>query len=193
MLYDVKEIAKKSQLSEATIYRKLGLREMQMYIVKKAGKKYLDDLGLQALQQIITANINDNDNDDKNNKNEKNKDIEQSVNPEIAVSIDDLLSAKNELINNLKSQLEQTEGQLKLITGELTIKNTQIANRDRQLENMQVLLKDQKSPQLIESTEERDIRLVNRLLDTIEQRKNEVQAINVEEKKGFFSFFKRKV
>lgn len=193
MLYDVKEIAKKSQLSEATIYRKLGLREMQMYIVKKAGKKYLDDLGLQALQQIITANINDNDNDEKNNKNEKNKDIEQSVNPEIAVSIDDLLSAKNELINNLKSQLEQAEGQLKLITGELTIKNTQIANRDRQLENMQVLLKDQKSPQLIESTEERDIRLVNRLLDTIEQRKNEVQAINVEEKKGFFSFFKRKV
>lgn len=194
LLYSVEEIAKLTELSAATIYRKLSMQEMKDYIIKKSGKRYLDELGLQALQKIITMNGNENDksdNDDKNKNADKSENIKYSKVPEVAIDINDLLSAKNEIIDSLKNQLEQSQDQLTLLKNQLEIKDQQIATRDKHVENMQVLLKteQEKSNSILslpETIKEHDIELINTLQNVLEQRRDETPK-HVEEKKGFFS------
>lgn len=186
MLYDVEQIADLTKVSSATIYRKIKLKEIEPFLVKKQGKTYVTEDGLCAIAKIINANIDENE--PVNYKN-----IEDFVSAD-TIAFDEFLLAKDEVINSLKEQLSLIKDQLEIKDQQLSRKDEQLSSKDKLLENMQVLLKQEKDNNevilsLPERIKERDVELVNTLTEVLTKRKHDVE-IKSQEKKGFFRFFR---
>lgn len=181
MIYDIGKVAEIIGVSKVTIYRKLKLQEITPFIIVKNGKQFISEEGLIELKEML--NVTSSETTENNEETD-----------EVAVSTD-LLTAKNDLIDSLKEQLSLVKDQLSIKDNQIENKDRQLESKDRLLENMQVLLKqgkEQQLPQLMATQDERDIRLVNTLLDALEQRKAVLKEEESNTSKGFFGFFKRK-
>lgn len=179
MLYDVEKISKLTNLSKVTIYKKLKLKEIKPYIVRKQGKSYIDEEGFTLIKQGLNSN-------DKLNEELNTKDIETDEIAYTATDKEDMIKVKNDLIDSLNEQVI-------FLRGQLGVKDIQLESKDKLLENMQILVKDsqrkQKNdiPMLESHFEELDEKIVN-IKKEMDQRRDTFES---DKNKGFFKFFKR--
>ena len=137
MLYSVMEVSESLGLSKKSIYKKLKLKELQEYIIKKKGMLYIDEEGFSLIKDSSKANIDDL-------KDFKKEDTTSTLDDEIA-SDTDILNMNQDIFNLLKSQLEEKDLQLK-------DNGLQIHELHKLMENSQILLKEK--PQDIKLLEE---------------------------------------
>jgi hypothetical protein len=181
MLYDVEKISELTKISKVTIYKKFKLNEIQQYIVKKQGKSYVEERGFNLIKQSL--NLTNELNDEL-----KCKETETDESPS-TTNNEDLIKVKNDLINSLT---EQTE----FLKQQLGVKDIQIHELHKIVENSQVLLKE-KPQQDILQLEEHFQELDTKLMDIKEQmlqRKYQEQKAQheVEDKKNWFNKILRK-
>ena len=157
MIYDIGKVAELTHVSKVTIYRKLKLQEIKPFIIMKNNKQFLDKKGIDVIKEMLNVTT-----DEVTGLN--SKDIEQPLNPDISVSVADLMSVKDTLIESLQSNSE-------LLKKELGIKNNQIESLHRLIENNQILLKE-KPQQDIRQLEEHFEDLDNKLMDIRQQMEN---------------------
>jgi len=166
LIYDIGKVAEITHVSKVTIYRKLKLQEIKPFIITKNNKQFLDEKGINIIKEML--NVTTDEITELNSK-----DIEQPSNPEIAISITDLMSVKDTLIESLQSNSE-------LLKKELDIKNNQIESLHKLIENNQILLKE-KPQQDIRLLEEHFQDLDTKLMDIKEQ-----MNVKDQPQEGFF-------
>ncbi|MBU3114780.1 hypothetical protein [Clostridium lacusfryxellense] len=177
MLYDVEKISELTKLSKVTIYKKLKLKEIKQYIVRKQGKAYVDEEGFKLIKQGLNY-------DDKLNEELNDIDIESDETAFTVTDKEDLIKVKNDLIDSLNEQVF-------FLREQLGVKDIQLDSKDKLLENMQILVKDSQRkqendiPMLEAHFEELDEKIGN-IKKQMDERKE-----NLESDKGFFRFFKR--
>lgn len=186
MLYNAKEIAKKLNISIVTAYAKLKLDEIKPLIINKNGKAYVDVKGLEAIKQSLKYNQNQAEEEaaaalEKEKENLKDLLIEtlQKQVEDLTGERDKIRIEKSEEINHLKEQLN--------------VKDQQIATKDKHVENMQILLKQEQDKTdstfaLPEFVKEHDVELVNTLMSAMEKQKelHQIEEQN-KKKKSFFN------
>lgn len=167
MLYTVSDVSRLTSLSKVSIYNKLKLKELEKYIVKKQGVIYIQEEGLSLIKESLNLN-NEVKTDFKNNKDSN------AVDQELSTDMDDL-NIKTDYLNYLKTENDR-------LWKEIEDKNRQLKDKDRLLENFQVMMQSEKQSrlQLEAAREERE-----RKLDTFisEWRQDHREQEN---KKGFF-------
>ncbi|WP_443660936.1 hypothetical protein [Clostridium algidicarnis] len=194
MLYDVEQIANLTKVSKVTIYRKLKLNEVKIYIITKQGKSYLDEHGLHVISELLNVIT-----DDTSGLN--SKDTEQAITLEEQELSHDT-SCNNGIITGLKDEVKflrgllekhSSKGEIEFLHNQLEEKDRQLESKDKLLENMQILVKNSQSkrendiPMLEAHFQELDEKIVN-IKREMEERKENFEA---DENKGFFKFFKR--
>lgn len=128
MLYTVAEVAQLIGVSKVSIYNKLKLKELEEYIVKSKGITYITDDGLNLIK------------DGFNIINEVESDLTSSeISSDEVIEIEERgedLNFKDDYIKYLKEE----NGRL---WSEIDEKNSQLNSKDKLLENMQVLIKQE--------------------------------------------------
>ncbi|WP_298839748.1 hypothetical protein [uncultured Clostridium sp.] len=179
MTYTVAEVSQLVGLSKPSIYNKINRNPFKEHTTKKQGVTYIDELGLN----LIKNDIKDFKEDIKDFN---TKDIDNSIDDEVATDTDDLNSNKV-FINFLKTENEK-------LWNELNVKNVQIENLNERLkqeqklmENNQVLLRDK--PQDLFMLEEHFHELDNKLLHIKDQMEKKKSSHNepVQKTKGFLN------
>ena len=197
MLYDVKELSSKLGVSAVTIYAKLKLKEVKPFVVLKEGKSYVMEEGLELIKQSIKLNQSLNL--------EEVETAECEAASTIAVEKEGL---KDMLIQTLQKQVEdlirerdviraEKQEEIVHLRGQIGVKDNQIATRDKHVENMQVLLKNEQEQSeniktLPESLKEHDIHLVNTLSESMKRQKQfyEMEELSkMKKKKNFLGVF----
>jgi len=127
----VVEIAGKIGKSKTAIYNKINENQalFKPYIKKVEGVKMIDTEGFNLLLKLF--NLNDVETDLENN----------TINSNNTNALSEIILVKNEIINELKNQINYLEQQSQK-------KDELIDNQSRQLENFQVLLKQEQSKAL---------------------------------------------
>ena len=165
MIYYAFKIAKHLNISKVTAYAKMKLPEIKPFLITHNGKTCVDDKGLQAIKQSLKYNLN--------------TDAEE----EVAATVVTLL--KEDMIEILKNNIE-------FIKEQLTVKDGQIYNINKLLENTQVLFKQEQEKNKIvlslpETIKEHDILLVNNLNESLERQRAKTAAEeSLYRKKGLF-------
>jgi hypothetical protein len=165
MIYDAFKIAKHLNISKVTAYAKMKLPEIKPFLIIHNGKTCVDDKGLEAIKQSLKYN--------------HNTDAEE----EVAATVVTLL--KEDMIEILKNNIE-------FIKEQLTVKDGQIYNINKLLENTQVLFKQEQEKNKIvlslpETIKEHDILLVNNLNESLERQRAKTAAEeSLYRKKGLF-------
>lgn len=113
MIYTVAKVSELVNLSKASIYNKLKLKEFESYITKKQGITYISEEGFKLIQSDLNYYKANN-----------------TVNEEVATE-SDFINTLKENINYLKDQAKQKDLQF----------NNQLKEKDRQLENYSERLK----------------------------------------------------
>jgi chromosome segregation ATPase len=166
VLYDIEQIAELTGVSKVTIYKKIKLKDVKPFIVKKEGKTYVEEEAINLIKQSIKFTAEDNLDIDS-------KDIEEDMSADYTKAVDELINTKNELINSLQQQVQFLQDQL--------------TNKDRLMENMQVLLKQEKEqPESLLALEEHVKEVDNKLIE-IRERMQERQ----ENTRSFWGWFKK--
>jgi len=171
MIYDAFKIAKNLNISKVTAYAKMKLPEIQPFLIAHNGKTCVDEKGLEAIKQSLKYNQN------------------SEAESEVAVTVVNLL--KEDMIEILKNNIE-------FIKEQLIVKDGQLFNINKLLENTQVLFKQEQEKNKIvlslpETIKEHDIQLINNLNDSLErQRAKTVAEEELHRKKGILQriFFK---
>jgi len=127
----VVEIAEKIGKSKTAIYNKINENQalFKPYIKKVEGVKMIDTEGFNLLLKLF--NLNDVETELENN----------TINSNDTNDLSEIILVKNEIINELKNQINYLEQQSQK-------KDELIDNQSRQLENFQVLLKQEQSKAL---------------------------------------------
>lgn len=174
MLHDVDEISIKLNVSKVTIYNKLKLKELKAYIVKKQGKSFVDEDGFNLIKDSLNIKSSI-----KNSV--KNDNVMNSANEEVAMDNEYLINLKDSLIDTLNSDIE-------FLRREIIAKNIQLESKDKLIENMQVLLKQEQDKEkqkelfaLETHFKELDFKL-SEIKTEMQQRKN---------RNTLFNFFKK--
>lgn len=171
MFYTVAEIASKLNLSKVAIYNKLKLKEIEPYIVKKAGVTYVSEEGLnfikEGLNMFTTVKTEDAIDDET-------QDTPTGF------------SGNKELINALNCEIELLWKQIAEKDLQLKAKDDQIYKLTQLVENGQVLLKDKGQQELLAL--EDHFAQVNASLIELRERIQQKK----ENKSGFMSMFKKK-
>jgi Fe2+ transport system protein B len=107
LIYTVAKVSELVNLSKASIYNKLKLKEFESYITKKQGITYISEDGFKLIQSDLKYYKGNN-----------------TVNEEIATDTD-FINTLKENISYLKEQAKQKDLQF----------NNQLKEKDRQLEN----------------------------------------------------------
>lgn len=180
MLYDVEKISELTNLSKVTIYKKLKLKEIKQYIVRKQGKSYVDEEGFKLIKQGLNP-------DDKLNEELNDRNIESDETAFTATDKEDLIKVKNDLIDSLNEQVL-------FLREQLGVKDIQLESKDKLLENMQILVKDSKRKQevdipMLEAHFEELNEKIGNIKIEMDQRKGNSKSD--EQNKGLFKFFKR--
>jgi len=171
MIYDAFKIAKNLNISKVTAYAKMKLPEIQPFLIAHNGKTCVDEKGLEAIKQSLKYNQN------------------SEAESEVAVTVVNLL--KEDMIEILKNNIE-------FIKEQLIVKDGQLFNINKLLENTQVLFKQEQEKNKIvlslpETIKEHDIQLINNLNDSLErQRAKTLAEEELHRKKGILQriFFK---
>lgn len=165
MIYDAFKIAKHLNISKVTAYAKMKLPEVKPFLISHNGKTCVEEKGLEAIKHSLKYN--------------QSSDAES----EVAVTVVNLL--KEDMIEILKSNIE-------FIKQQLTVKDGQLYDINKLLENTQILFKQEQEKNKIvlslpETIKEHDIQLVNNLTQSLErQRANAVAEEVLHRKKGIF-------
>lgn len=126
--YTIKEATEKLNISRATLYNKIKLKEekLKKHITTEEGKKYISAIGIEILEKNETIDSNETSyQQTSNNDNSESK----------------ILMNEN---NFLKSQIEFLQGQLDK-------KDDQIKTLSELVKNSQILLKNEQETKLIET------------------------------------------
>lgn len=172
MMYMVSELSDLLGVSKVTLYKKLKLKDMEQYVIKKNNITYVDSMGIDVLKGHLTL---------KEDLQEEFKRVNYNTEDEVSSTIDntDFKGLTEDYINSLKGvnaklweQLQEKDKQI----NELLLR---IESLSKLVENSQVLLREQQDPlQLAEH--------FTALEDKIEQVKNNMISRKYE-KKGFFN------
>ena len=196
MLYDVEQIAKLTQVSKVTVYRKLKLNEIQPYIIVKQGKSYLDEEGFHVISELLNVITPENGELTP-------KEIEQAESIENKGLLHET-SCNYAVVSELKSQIEflqdllknhPSKDEIEFLKSQLQEKDKQLESKDKLLENMQVLVKNSQLnqerdiPMLEAHFMELDEKLAN-IRAEMEQRKIKYQE--EQQQKGFWEKLFRK-
>lgn len=113
--YTIKECLDILNISKATLYSRINLNKVSLnqYISMKNGKKYITSEGLELIKCL-------------NNSSDY-----------VQTSSDSL---ENKLMNALKEQIEELKKDKERLFAELEIKNKQIEDQNRMLENNQIII-----------------------------------------------------
>ena len=135
MVYSVAKVSELVNLSKASIYNKLKLKEFESYITKKQGITYISEDGLKLIQSDLNYY--------KGN---------ETANEEVATDTD-FINTLKENINYLKEQAKQKDLQF---SNQLKEKDRQLENYSKHLnqahkliENNQILLKEKPKQELL--------------------------------------------
>lgn len=161
-LYTIAEISNLIKVSKVSIYKKLKLKELKPHILKKQGITYVDEIGFNLIKDSF--NLND---EIKIVKNEVKSDEKEEFNSagDVEIAIDtELLSLKNDYINELKEENKKLWEQINRLNERL--KGEQELHR-----NTQVLFKNNQDKKVLElqALEEHFKDLDNRLLKVREK------------------------
>ncbi|MGH4052808.1 MAG: hypothetical protein ACREVX_16015 [Clostridium sp.] len=165
MIYDAFKIAKNLDISKVTAYAKMKLPEIKPFLIFHNGKTCVDDKGLAAIKQTLKYNQN------------------AEAESEVAATTVTLL--KEDMIEILKTNIE-------FIKEQLNVKDGQLYNINKLLENTQVLFKQEQEKNkmvlsLPETIKEHDVQLVNTLNDSLERQRAITAAEEASRKnKGIF-------
>jgi|GEM_PF-2009946 len=165
MIYDAFKIAKHLDISKVTAYAKMKLPEIKPFLIFHNGKTCVDDKGLEAIKQTLKYNQN------------------SEAQAEVAATAVTLL--KEDMIEILKNNIE-------FIKEQLNVKDGQLYNINKLLENTQVLFKQEQEKNKIvlslpETIKEHDIQLVNTLNESLERQRAITAAEEVSRRnKGIF-------
>ncbi len=165
MIYDAFKIAKHLNISKVTAYAKMKLPEIKPFLISHNGKTCVEEKGLEAIKQTLKYSHS------------------SEAEAEVAVTVVNLL--KEDMIEILKSNIE-------FIKQQLNVKDGQLYDINKLLENTQVLFKQEQEKNKIvlslpETIKEHDIQLVNNLTQSLErQRANAVSEEILHRKKGIF-------
>mgnify|MGYP001602004634 CR=1 FL=1 len=165
MIYDAFKIAKHLNISKVTAYAKMKLPEVKPFLISHNGKTCVEEKGLEAIKQALKYNQS------------------SEAESEVAVTVVNLL--KEDMIEILKSNIE-------FIKQQLNVKDGQLYDINKLLENTQILFKQEQEKNKIvlslpETIKEHDIQLVNNLTQSLErQRANAVAEEVLHRKKGIF-------
>ncbi len=161
MIYTVAEVSELVNLTKASIYNRIKLKEFEKHITKKQGVTCIDDIALKLIQNGL-----------KDYKDELN---DNSIDQEVATDTDYIESLKED-IKYLKTENEKLWDQLQE-------KDRQLNTKDRLLENSQVLLKEKPKLDILlleEHFQDLDTKLE-------EVKKNMQQRKDQEKSKRFFN------
>jgi len=161
MIYTVAEVSDLVNLTKASIYNRIKLKEFEKHITKKQGVTCIDDIALKLIQNGLKDYK-----DDLNNT---------SVDEEVATDTDYICSLKED-IKYLKTENEKLWEQLQE-------KDRQLNTKDRLLENSQVLLKEKPKQDILlleEHFQDLDSKL-EEVKENMQQRKEHQKS------KGFFN------
>ena len=165
MIYDAFKIAKHLNISKVTAYAKMKLPEIKPFLIAHNGKTCVDEKGLEAIKHSLKYNQ------------------AAEAEAEVAVTVVNLL--KEDMIDILKNNIE-------FIKQQLTVKDGQLYDINKLLENTQVLFRQEQEKNKIvlslpETIKEHDIQLVNTLTKDLErQRAKAVAEELLHRKKGIF-------
>ncbi|MCB2295218.1 hypothetical protein LGK95_17175 [Clostridium algoriphilum] len=165
MIYDAFKIAKHLKISKVTAYAKMKLPEITPFIISHNGKTCVDEKGLEAIKQSLKYN--------------------QNAEAESEVAATAVTVIKEDMIEILKNNIE-------FIKQQLTVKDGQLYNINKLLENTQVLFKQEQEKNkmvlsLPETIKEHDIQLVNTLTQSLERQRAKTEAEEaLHKKKGLF-------
>ena len=165
MIYDAFKIAKHLNISKVTAYAKMKLPEIKPFLIFHNGKNCVDDKGLEAIKQTLKYN--------------------QNSEAESEVAATEVTLLKEDMIEILKNNIE-------FIKDQLTVKDGQLYNINKLLENTQVLFKQEQEKNKVvlslpETIKEHDIQLVNTLTQSLEkQRAITAAEESLRRKKGIF-------
>jgi len=134
MLYTVSEISELIGLSKVSLYKKLKSKEFDEHIIKKQGTSFIDEIGFNLIKEGL--------------KDLKSEESDNTSNDETVADEEDL-TTKTDYINTLKRQLD--------------VKDKQITELHKLIENNQVLLKEK--PQDFKLLEEHFTELDDKLMD----------------------------
>ncbi|MBZ9608829.1 hypothetical protein G9F73_013555 [Clostridium estertheticum] len=165
MIYDAFKIAKHLNISKVTAYAKMKLPEVKPFLISHNGKTCVEEKGLDAIKQALKYNHS------------------SEAESEVAVTVVNLL--KEDMIEILKSNIE-------FIKQQLSVKDGQLYDINKLLENTQVLFKQEQEKNKIvlslpETIKEHDIQLVNNLTQSLERQRSKAVADEIlHRKKGIF-------
>ena len=165
MIYDAFKIAKHLNISKVTAYAKMKLPEIKPFLIFHNGKTCVDDKGLEAIKQTLKYNQN------------------SEAESEVAATAVTLL--KEDMIEILKNNID-------FIKEQLNVKDGQLYNINKLLENTQVLFKQEQEKNKVvlslpETIKEHDIQLVNTLTKSLEkQRAITAAEEDIRRKRGIF-------
>lgn len=161
-MYTIAEISNLIKVSKVSIYKKLKLKELKPHILKKQGITYVDEIGFNLIKDSFSLN-----DEIKIVKNEVKSDEKEEFNSagDVELAIDtELLTLKNDYINELKEENKKLWEQINQLNERL--KGEQELHR-----NTQVLFKNNQDKKVLElqALEEHFKDLDNRLLKVREK------------------------
>ncbi|MFT5873221.1 MAG: hypothetical protein ACI8WT_002165 [Clostridium sp.] len=165
MIYDAFKISKQLSISKVTAYAKMKLPEIKPFLITHNGKTCVDDKGLEAIKQSLKYNQN------------------SEAESEVAATVATLI--KEDMVEILKDNIE-------FIKQQLNVKDGQIYNINKLLENTQVLFKQEQEKNKIvlslpETIKEHDMQLIDTLNQSLEKQRVKALAEEVlHRKKGIF-------
>ena len=168
MIYDAFKIAKHLNISKVTAYTKMKLPEIKPFLISHNGKTCVDEKGLEAIKHCLKYN--------------------QTAESEVAATV----VASNVVTLLKEDMIEILKNDIDFIKQQLNVKDGQLYDINKLLENTQVLFKQEQEKNkmvlsLPETIKEHDIQLVNTLTQSLErQRSNAVAEEVLNRKKGIF-------
>ena len=162
MIYDSFEIAKYLNISKITAYDKMKLPEVKTFLIAHNGKTCVDEKGLEVIKQSLDYN--------------------KTSEAELAATVVNPL--KEDMIEILKNEIE-------FIKQQLNIKDEQLHDINKLLENTQILFRHKKEKNKIvlslpKTIKEHDIQLVNSLTKSLERQRIKTAEEELHRKKGIF-------
>ncbi|MBU3156021.1 hypothetical protein [Clostridium estertheticum] len=168
MIYDAFKIAKNLNISKVTAYAKMKLPEVKPFLITHNGKTCVDEKGLDAIKQSLKYN--------------------QTAESEVAATV-----VASNVVNLLKEDMiEILKNDIEFIKQQLNVKDGQLYDINKLLENTQILFKQEQEKNKIvlslpQTIKEHDIQLIDTLNQSLERQRTKALAEEVlHRKKGIF-------
>lgn len=179
-MYTIKEISDLLQVSKVTLYKKLKLKEMEQYIVKRNSVTYVDSKGLEVLRGLLTLK------EEFTELNEELKEVKSEAEKEVAATVEneEFKGLTDDYINHLKGENTKLWNQIEEKDKQIEELLNRIESMSKLVENSQVLLREKAQDPL--QLEERFENIQSKL-EEVKDKMNQRH----EEKKGFWNRLKK--